>query len=317
MPLAIGGLSTICSATTSPPFVNPSSLLAPGANFIQDIYKNLPEFWYRDVLALKWCGFEFIRTHEQYTQAEEGKSIQQTLKLAKKNHKVAFYICQLFMEIIRNTDTEEELRDELFAGRDISILRLARYHTPKLPKNLRHAYREKHWEVRYLALTFLEELSKRKKYEDGSYKAIAELMTSGNEPRIIRKEAYNICKRLLSDKQDRFTQLMEQGIRSQEPVLERKRIEVGGTDDLDQKKADLFFEIHELEESVKANKDLELNSTATDEQTSKDLAKIREMEKTLDAVESALNCQHRISQMEQLKEHGLSFLSKEFEEDYE
>lgn len=314
-PLAIGGLSTLFSVTMKPPFVNPTPLLQPGANFIQDIYKALPELWYRDVLALKWCGLEFIRTKEQFeTVDESGKSIKKLLKLAKKNHKVAFYICQLFMEIIRNNDAEQPLKDELFEGDDISILRLANYYTPRFSRSITKAFREKHWAVRYLALTYLKELSAYERYTAGSLRAIIELMTSVNERIIIRKEAYSICKHLLSTKQEQFTKLMETIIDAREAELLEQTAAGASIVDLEARQQTLSEELRNLEHQVAANQKLESHSTGIEENGELKV-QIQQKDNEFDKVELLLDCHNKIGQMEKLK-NGLNYLSSEFE-DYE
>ena len=306
-PLTFGAASVLfsvnASATQAP--INPLPLLPPIARLVYDVYNSLPEFWYKDVLALKLMGIEArLRALDQYVGIPPGsersdKSIQKILQKAQEDPKCAFYICQAFNAILKNDDVESDLKGRIFAD----LAKLAQYYTRKSKRKIKDQFKERHWEVRYYALTCLKDLADNVEYKESCYKVVTIVMFTKDERRVVREKAHEICTAFLHGEQEVYIDFMRRFLDDTSGMIEQAYASEGNASSISE----------QLTLQAKQVKDLEakINQYKSSEQSSKPPEKVvaQETKKLEDAQKQAQKLERSLNRLEQL-EYGQQQLSR-------
>ena len=240
VPIGVGIVSFIFSCNASPPYINPATVIPSSAQLVQDMYKSLPEFWYRDVLALKWSGIELkMRKRLHYEEkTKSGKSIREILKQSKSNHKIAYYICQICKTIIQS-GAEDILKKELLIGRDVSIVRLAQYRPRKII--------DKHQDVRCLALGYLENLYLATEHKNEICRTVIKQATKSSEKSCVRKKALSVWQQLKTHDENTFRQTVSEMLSITNENLDQAAQNGRSLEDLQQKQRETADRIKKLE----------------------------------------------------------------------
>ena len=281
VPIGVGVISFIFSCNASPPYINPATVIPSSAQLVQDMYRSLPELWYREVLALKWSSIELkIRKRIHYEKkTASGKSIRETLKKAKENHKIAYYICQICKIIIENKDAEDTLKKELLIGKDVSIVRLAQYRPPKII--------DKHQDVRCLALGYLEDLYLDTEHKNEICRTVIKQATKGSERTRVRRKALSVWQQLKTHDENAFRQTVVDMLSITNKHL-GQAVQDGRTlEDLQQKQREIADRIKKLESPKQQSGSLSQHSgsnTEVDAKLAKALKEQDELSRLQDLV---------------------------------
>ncbi|GAB5411762.1 MAG: hypothetical protein ChlgKO_08760 [Chlamydiales bacterium] len=300
----VGGItSTIASARPAPPYVNPAPLLLGAVSVASSVYKQKGELWYLKVFELKMLGFEVgLQTTSHYKMSEhKGKSIKKMLcEHASTSANLAFYICQVFKEIIDNPNIELELKTELFQGKKISILHLAEYR-PALD------IQNKYWKVRYLAMTYIKELIKTPEYNNEASQAVTiRQMTRGSEKRIVRKKAYQACNHLLTLECGNLQRVLQNILQESEGSLVNEERARRGIESAITRHS---VKIASLENQIKSNSRLSEQAAGTPIESKAPTESKEELQKQLDkqkreyveALDAKEQLSHEVSRREMLQ----------------
>lgn len=146
-PVAMGVMSSIVPLISKDPGMpDVSAALGPVIDLIKDVYKELPELWYRDIWALRWQTLALpIKTIKIY------ESFEKNFQKFWKDYRMGLFLTQLFSEIIEDKDAEEDLKSHVLRDKKVSLITFA-------SAQFADEY-DSFWKVRLVALTYLRKLS--------------------------------------------------------------------------------------------------------------------------------------------------------------
>ncbi len=209
--------STACSfgiAGGYVPYVNPTPIVLVLCKFVYDLYKKWPEHWYAKVHAFKLLGLEKeLLEEENSLQRVCGQSsVESVLIESARDPNIAFYICQLFNDVIMNPQTSCEKKKKFFKEGKVNILTFARTRerhwtiTEKTAGAVK-TLSDKFWRVSYFAFCCFEEYidqyersggESNKFIKDHEFQNVVLARVKSSGKKIISQKADEVLKKLLN-----------------------------------------------------------------------------------------------------------------------
>ena len=188
-PLINGSITLICSA--SPAGANPSALIGAIIDLVSDIYDEMEANWYQDIWAMSW-----ISSGKRITTQKQFRELMGFIEGYDKEPEKAFYVAQMYFEIISNDQADLELKKAVFKGKPVqqdeatlevptNLLALAQMPDETgVPNPLTKG---KAWRVRYIAAHYLKELVIRKKFRRRTMQVLVDRYATGESHPIVKE----------------------------------------------------------------------------------------------------------------------------------